>query len=96
MESAIVQGFRVEKGYGFWAPNQYRSVFGYAFKARESRFAGFFTLGAEDEESAHMLQKKAVGATVTVRYNPENPDGSLIEEERISGRQITQNPHWLP
>jgi hypothetical protein len=86
----------VQKGYGFWAPNIYRSVLGYAFRANESRYAGFFALEAEDEETAQLLQKKANGTRVKVRYNPENPDVSLLEDERIFGRKMTQNPHWLP
>jgi hypothetical protein len=91
-----VQCCCVQKGYGFWAPNIYRSVLGYAFRANESRYAGFFALEAEDEETAQLLQKKANGTRVKVRYNPENPDVSLLEDERIFGRKMTQNPHWLP
>jgi hypothetical protein len=51
------------------APYRYRSVFGYAFKADGSRYAGFFVLATDDEDSATALQKQAPGTTVTVRYN---------------------------
>jgi hypothetical protein len=33
---------------------------------------------------------------VTVRYDAEKPDVSILEERRILGRRITQNAHWLP
>jgi hypothetical protein len=33
---------------------------------------------------------------VTVRYDPENPDVSILEERWILGRRLMQNPHWLP
>ena len=91
-----VQPFQVKKGYGFWAPNCYRSILGYAYKANESRYASFFVLQAPDKEAAELLQKKAEGAKVTVRYNPANPDVSLVRDELLFGLKIDQNPHWLP
>jgi hypothetical protein len=94
--SGTVQSCSVEKGKGFWALGRYRSVFGYAFRAKESRYAGFFALDADDEETAEILQKQAEGTGVTVRYDSENPDVSLLEDEWIFGRKVIQNPHWLP
>jgi len=93
--SGTVQSFSVQRGFGFWAPNQYRSVLGYVFRANESRYAGFFAIEANDEETAKVLQRQAEGTKVTVRFNPRNPDISLIQDQRICGRKVTQNPHWL-
>jgi hypothetical protein len=94
--SGTVQPCSVEKGKGIWALGPYRSVFGYAFVAKESRYAGFFALHADDEETAEMLQKQAEGTGVTVRYDSENPDVCLLEDEWIFERKVIQNPHWLP
>jgi hypothetical protein len=47
--------------------------------------AGSFGLEAVDEEEAHALQKEASGDGVTVRYNPENPDVSILEDRQILG-----------
>lgn len=91
-----IQPSQVKKGYGFWAPNSYRSVLGYTFKANDSRYIGFFVLEAPDEESAELLQKKAEGAKVTVRYDPANPAISMLRDEQFFGHKIDQNPHWLP
>jgi len=91
-----VQPCQVEKGMGVWAPYRYRSVFGYAFPANGSRYAGFFALATEDEATAEKLQKAVPGTTVTVRYSPRNPDVALLEDERIFGLGVIQNPHWLP
>jgi len=87
---------QVEKGMGVRAPYRYRSVFGYAFPANGSRYAGFFALATEDEATAEKLQKAVPGTTVTVRYSPRNPDVALLEDERIFGLGVIQNPHWLP
>jgi hypothetical protein len=89
-----IQSCRVERGLNFWA-FRYHSVFGYAFKANGSRYAGFFALATDDEDSAAALQKQAPGRTVSVRYKSNNPDVSLLEDEQILGRRIIQNPHLL-
>ena len=95
--SGTVQRYAVEKGYDFWAPDTYRSILSYTFSANGSpRYAGLFAVRVEDEDTAKLLQKQAEGANVTVRYNPKNPDISLLEEEQILGHRITQNAHWLP
>ena len=99
--SGTVQACRVERKsglglLGLLALNSYHSVFGYAFRANDSRYAGFFALGADSEEMAETLQKQAVGTTVSVRYNSRNPDVSLLEDEKILGRKVIQNPHYLP
>jgi hypothetical protein len=86
----------VKPGWGFLAPAQYRSIFGYAFPANGSRYAGFFAVEAGREGDALAMQKEMSGTGVTVRYDPKNPDISILEERRILGRRLTQNPHWLP
>jgi len=94
--TGTVQPCRVEKGMGIWAPYLYRSVFAYAFPANGSRYAGFFALVTEDETTADKLQKAVPGTTVTVRYSPRNPDVALLEDQRIFGLGVIQNPNWLP
>lgn len=94
--TGTVQPCSLVRGFGLWAPDLYRCVLGYAFRANESRYAGFFVVEAQDEETAQTLQKQAKGTSVTVRYNPLDPDVSLLDDERILGRRITQNPHWIP
>jgi hypothetical protein len=95
--SGTVQPGKVVRGHGFWAPDSYRSILGYTFSANGSpRYSGLFALRAEHEDTAHMLQKQAASTKVKVRYNPENPDISVLEDDQILGRKITQNPHWLP
>jgi len=42
------------------------------------------------------MQKQMSGTGVTVRYDPENPDISILEDRQILGRRVTQSPHWLP
>ena len=90
-----VQRSHVRPGYGFGA-NGYLSVFAYAFPANGSRYAGFFGLEAMNEETAETLQKEVPGTQVSVRYNPDDPDESIVEDEYIRGQKLTQNPHWLP
>jgi hypothetical protein len=51
---------------------------------------------ADREEDALAMQKEMSGMAVTVRYDPENPDVSILEDREICGRRITQNPHWVP
>jgi hypothetical protein len=91
-----VQPAGVKAGWGFWAPAQYRSIFAYAFPANGSRYAGFFAVEADREGDALAMQKQMTGMGVTVRYDPEHPDISILEDRQISGRRLTQNPHWLP
>ena len=67
-----------------------------AERARACHPPGFFVLGAEDEGAADSLQKQAEGLSVTVRYNPETPDVSLLVDDEVQGRKISQNPHWFP
>ena len=95
LAQGTVQSCRVEKALNFLAPFRYHSVFGYAFKANGSRYAGFIALATDDEDSAAALQKQAPGTTVAVRYRSNKPDVSLLEDEQILGRRIIQNPHWF-
>jgi len=95
--AGTVQPAGVKPGWGFWAPAQYRSIFAYAFRANGSRsYVGCFAVEADRESDALAMQKEMAGTGVTVRYSPENPDTSILEDRRICGRRITQNPHWLP
>ena len=96
LAAGTVQPCSVMRGWGLWAAGNYRSIFGYVFPANGSRYAGFFAVEANNEEEADALQKEATGTGVTVRYDPENPDVSILEDGTILGRRVTQNPHWLP
>jgi hypothetical protein len=55
-----------------------------------------FAVEADREGDVLAMQKQMGGTGVTVRYDPENPDISILEDRQISGRRLTQNPHWLP
>jgi len=91
-----VQPVGVKPGWGFLAPAQYRSIFAYTFRANGSRsYVGCFAVEAGREGDALDIQKEMRGMGVTVRYDPGNPDISILEDRRICGRRITQNPHWL-
>ena len=90
--SGIVQSCGLERVSLF---ARYYIVFGYAFKAHGTRYAGFFALPTDDRDSAAALQNQAPGITVKVRYKPDNPDVSLLENEQMLGRRVNQNPHWL-
>lgn len=94
--SGTVQRAYVLPKWGWWAPGEYRSIFGYALPANGSRYAGFFALEANNEQDADALQKQLPGTTVMLRYNPGNPDISILQDERVAGRKLTQSPHWLP
>ena len=48
-------------------------------------YAGVFALEANGEEGA--LQKQATGTGVTVRYDPENRDVSILEDGMILGAE---------
>ena len=91
-----MQPSSVVRGWGSWRPGNYRSIFGYVFPANGSRYAGFFAVEGNNEEEAYALQKQAAGTGVTVRYDPENPDVSILEDGTILGRRVMQNPHWVP
>lgn len=93
--TGTVQPCSVVRGFGSWNPDLYRCVLGYAFRANESRYAGFFVIEAKNEETAQMLQKQGREVSVTVRYNPLNPDVSILDDVQILGRRIIQNPHWF-
>jgi hypothetical protein len=41
------------------------------------------------------LIKQGTGTGVTVRYDRENPDVSILEDGAILGRRVTQNLHWV-
>jgi len=94
--AGTVQPAGVKPGWGFLAPAQYRSIFAYTFQANGSRYAGFFAVEADREGDALAMQRELRGMGVTVRFDPDNPDISILEDRRILGRRLTQNPHWLP
>jgi len=73
----------------------FRSLLGYAFKVNDEPYWGLFVLAAEDMEVAEKLQKQADGKRVTVKYDPENPEISLLVDKELLGRRVVQNPPWL-
>lgn len=96
--TCTVQACTVARGRAgrFSSASHYRSIFGYIFNTdRGPRFVGFFALGTETEDEARDLQKLAQGITLTTRYDPKNPDVSVLVEEAVLGHAVIQNPHWL-
>lgn len=72
-----------------------RSLLGYSYKVDSRPYWGLFVLPAEDMDVAENLQKQAEGKTMTVKYDPRNPQNSLLEERDLCGHRVTQNPTWL-
>jgi len=73
----------------------FRSLLGYAYKVNGRPYWGLFALVAEDRETAEKLQKQAEGSPVTVRYNPKNPEVSILGDRELLGRRVVQDPMWL-
>jgi hypothetical protein len=61
------------------------------------RYVDFFAVvRQEDAQDACVLQEKLNGASVNVRYDPEHPYRSFLVSPEILGKQIHQNPEWIP
>ena len=73
----------------------FRSMFGYAYQVNGRKYWGSFVVVAEDMQSAAELQKRIDGHAVTVRYNPKNPEISLVEDKEVEGRRVIQDPMYF-
>jgi Protein of unknown function (DUF3592) len=85
---------RVSGNRGSWA---YGSFLKYAFEVQDEGYAGLFAL-IGDEEHAVALQDRLADASLTVRYNPRDPNISFVADpydSRFEGLTATQNPIWL-
>lgn len=90
--NAIVQAGAM----GNWRRAQIACM-GYAFTLDGVRRSGIFAL-CGDEPSARRMLDTLPGAPIKVRYNPENPDISLLAETydpRFGMLSATQNPEYL-
>jgi hypothetical protein len=73
------------------------SFFGYGFEIQGIRYVGSFVL-IGNEEHAQALQKNLAGLVMKVRYNPTDPNVSVIVDpydSRFEGLAGRQNPDWL-
>ena len=72
-----------------------RSLMGYSYTVNGRPYFGFFALVAEDRQDAENLQKQAEGQAVTVRFNPKSPAESLLDDRKLLGRSVKQDPFYL-
>jgi hypothetical protein len=71
---------------------------GYAFTLEGHRYARFLAIYGVKREQLLPLQNSLPGQSISVLYNPSNPDESLLErydDPRFAGTKATQNPLWL-
>ncbi len=70
---------------------------GYGFKVQEERFGGYFVLTGK-EDSLEELRKNLRGISLQVRYDPSDPNISLLSDyrdTRFAGLKASQDPRWL-
>ena len=75
-----------------------RSQFGYSFLVDGRRYGGVFAFITDNRHHANELQRQLDGRTVPVRYNPGNPDDSVLASPATittDGLEATQDPAWL-
>jgi len=63
------------------------------------RHIGFFAIArnigvALGEDSD--MQEKLSGRSLTVRYDPQHPHRSFVVDREILGKEVQQDPDWLP
>lgn len=73
----------------------YRSVLGYSYIVNGLRYAGFVVIIGKNQDDAEALQKQCEGKSVTVKYDPQNPDSSFLVEGQLLDRSLLQNPFYL-
>jgi Protein of unknown function (DUF3592) len=73
----------------------YRSVLVYDYEVNGLRYAGRFVIIASDPETAQSLQAQCDGVGITVRYDPNHPNVSFLEQRELIGKKILQNPLWI-
>lgn len=91
----VQKGEVLHSGPGKYLQLPFRSLLGYAYKVDTSSHWGLFAVPVKNIEEAEVIQKQAVGKLVTVKYDPRNPEISLLVDKELFGRRITQNPTWL-
>jgi hypothetical protein len=80
---------------GYIRSGSVQSRFGYAYTVDTRSHFGFFVVLAEDMLSADQLQKRLDGCSVTVRYDPQNPEISVLEDKKVAGCGVIQDPLWV-
>jgi len=72
---------------------------GYAFTLDDGHpYVGFLAIYGVNGEQLLPLQNSCPGQSISVLYDPSNPDVSLLEhydDPRFAGTKATQNPLWL-
>lgn len=95
VSGTVRKGEVLHSGPGRYLQLPFRSLLGYAYKVKGTRYWGLFVLPVRDMEEAELIQKRAPGESVTVQYNPKRPEVSLLVDRELCGRRISQNPTWL-
>lgn len=70
---------------------------GYAFKVEGVRYGAYFVLVGK-EDILQKVSKDLAGSSVQVRYDPSNPNTSLLvdyKDFRFAGLSASQDPDWL-
>jgi hypothetical protein len=73
----------------------HRGIMGFAYSIEGVRYAGIFVVIANDENTAARYQCDLDGAQVSVRYDPNRPERSFLEQNKIHAIPIYQNPFWI-
>ncbi len=75
----------------------YASVFGYVFEVGGITYSGIFAI-LTNEEQAKRLQNSLADSVIRIRYNPADPDNSVLEDihdPQFEGLTGMQDPLWL-
>jgi hypothetical protein len=95
--NAVIQNFTsgaINRGRNCIVP---ACFVGYAFEVQEKRFGGYFVLIGK-ESTLQESRKNLKGSSVQIRYEPSDPDISLLvdyKDSRFEGLMASQDPDWL-
>lgn len=95
-EAVIQKGAfgKIPMGKGATVPANF---VGYSYTIEGVRRAGFFAL-IGNETQMKSVESSLVGASMQIRYNPSDPDVSLLadyQDPRFGGMKATQSPEML-
>lgn len=95
IQGTVQKGEILQSGATRFLKVPFRSLLGYAYTVDGRPYWGLFVLIAEDRETAEKLQKQTEGMAVRLRYNPESPSESLLNDKDLLGRRVIQDPFYL-
>lgn len=95
VSGTVQKGEVLHSGPARYLQLPFRSLLGYAYQVNGTSYWGLFVVPVNDMWEAEVMQKRALGKLVTVKYDPKRPSVSLLADREICGRRITQHPTWL-